>query len=115
LRPELRGQKGNLETWDEAEQIVAVVRGKGSQGVWARSSDSLDYLPQALRLDPGKQAMCVIRVNENVYVVRGVKRRVARCEAVQPGFSVSNVRSGELAPSSDGLADIYYERVEYQS
>jgi hypothetical protein len=55
--------------------------------------------------------MCVIRLNEDVYVVRGVKKQVAKCEPVQPGFSLDNVGSGELAPSSDGKAEIYYERI----
>jgi hypothetical protein len=110
LRPELRGQKGNLETWDEAEQIVAVIRSSAKQGTWAAWSNELE-LPQALRLDPAKRPMCVIRLNEDIYVVRGVKKQVAKCELVQPGFSVSNVGSGELAPSSDGIAEIYYERI----
>lgn len=110
LRPELRGQKGNLETWDEAEQIVAVVRSSAMPGAWAAWSNQLD-LPIALQLDPAKRPMCVIRLNEDVYVVRGVKKQVAKCEPVQPGFGVSNVRSGELAPSSDGIAEIYYERI----
>jgi hypothetical protein len=110
LRPELRGQKGNLETWDEAEQIVAVIRSSARQGTWAAWSNQLE-LPQALRLDPAKRPMCVIRLNEDVYVVRGVKKQVAKCEPVQPGFSVSNVGSGELAPSSDGKAEIYYARI----
>lgn len=111
LRPQLRGQKGNLETWDEAEIIVAVLRSKGAHGVWAAWSDKLDLVPQTLRLDPGKRPMCVIHLNSDVYVVRGVKKKVARCEAVQPGFGVSDVRSGELAPSSDGKAEIYYENI----
>lgn len=111
MRREFWGQKGNFETWDEAEQIVAVVRSKGAQGVWAAWSDKLDYMPQTLRLDPGKRPMCVIHLNENVYVVRGVKKQVARCQAVQPGFGVSNVRSGEPVPSSDRVAEIYYEQI----
>src|SRR5258707_15098586 len=45
LRPELRGQTGNLETWDEAEQIVAVIRSRGRQGTWASWSNQLE-LPQ---------------------------------------------------------------------
>jgi hypothetical protein len=110
LRPELRGQKGNLETWDEAEQIVAAIRSSGRQGTWVAWSNQLE-LPQALRLDPARQPMCVIRLNEDIYVVRGVKKQVAKCESEQPGFSVSNVRSGELVPSSDGKAEIYYERI----
>jgi hypothetical protein len=110
LRRELRGQKSNLETWDEAEQIVATIRSKGAQGGWAAWSDHLDYMPQALRLDASKLPMCVIHLNEDVYVVRGVKKQVAKCEPVQPGFGVSHVRSGELVPSSDGIAEIYYER-----
>jgi hypothetical protein len=110
LRPELRGQKGNLETWDEAEQIVAMTRSSAKRGVWAAWSNQLE-LPQALRLDPAKRPMCVIRLNEDIYVVRGVKKQVAKCEPVQPGFSVDNVGSGELAPSSDGKAEIYYERI----
>ena len=109
LRPELRGQKWNLETWDDAEAIASAVRSHGSPGVRASWSDQLSYLPPALRLDRSKRAMCVIRINESVYVVRGVKKRVAKCEAVQPGFAVSNVRSGELVPSSDKVAEIYYE------
>jgi hypothetical protein len=55
--------------------------------------------------------MCVIKIGQGIYVVRGVKKRVARCDAVTPGFSVSGVRSGELAPSSDRLAEIYYQRL----
>jgi len=111
MRRELWGQKGNFETWDEAEQIVGVVRSKGGGDVWAAWSDKLDYMPQALRLDLAKRPMCIIHLNENIYVVRGVKKQVAKCEAVQPGFGVSNVRSGELVPSSDGVAEIYYERI----
>jgi hypothetical protein len=110
LRPELRGQKGNLETWDEAEQIVAVIKSSAMQGTWAVWSNQLE-LPQALTLDPAKRPMCVIRLNEDVYVVRGVKKQVAKCEPVRPGFSVSSVCSGELVPSSDGVAEIYYERI----
>jgi hypothetical protein len=40
-----------------------------------------------------------------------VEKQVAKCEPVQPGVSVDNVGSGELAPSSDGKAEIYYERI----
>jgi hypothetical protein len=111
LRPELRGQKGNLETWDEAEQIVAVIRSSGKQGTWAVWSNELE-LPQPLTLDPSNRPMCIIRLDNAVYVVRGVKKQVAQCQPVQPGFSVSDVRSGELVPSSDGIAEIYYERIE---
>jgi hypothetical protein len=110
LRPELRDQKGNLETWDEAEQLVAVIRSSAMQGTWAAWSNQLD-LPQALRLDPAKRPMCVIRLNEDIYVVRGVEKQIAKCQPVQPGFGVSNVGSGELVPSSDGVAEIYYERM----
>jgi hypothetical protein len=110
LRPELRGQKGNLETWDETEQIVAAIKSSARQGTWAAWSNQLE-LPQALRLDPTKRPMCVIRLNEDIYVVRGVKKQVAKCEPVQPGFGVSNMRSAELVPSSDGKAEIYYERI----
>jgi hypothetical protein len=55
MRRELWGQKGNFETWDEAEQIVAVVRSKGDRDVWAAWSDKLDYMPQTLRLDPARR------------------------------------------------------------
>jgi hypothetical protein len=110
LRPELRGQKGNLETWDEAEQIVAVIKSKGRQGTWAAWSNQLE-LPLALSLDPAGRPMCIIRLHEDFYVVRGVTKQVAKCEPIRPGFSVSNVRSGELVPSSDGIAEIYYERI----
>jgi hypothetical protein len=92
MRRELWGQKGNFETWDEAEQIAAVVRSKADRDFWAAWSDKLDYMPESLRLDPAKRPMCIIHLNENIYVVRGVKKQVAKCEAVQPGFGVSNVR-----------------------
>lgn len=111
LRPQLRGQKGNLETWDEAEAIVSAVHHDGRAGDWATWSDRLAYLPDKLRLDPSRHPMCVIKVGPTIYVVRGVKKQVARCDAVSPGFSVSDVRSGELAPSSDHLAEIYYQRL----
>ena len=110
LRPELRGQKGNLETWDEAEAIATAVQREGPKGNWASWTDQVTELPEPLRLDPSRRPMCVIRTGLGIYVVRGVKRPVARCDAVTPGFSVSGVRSGELAPSSDGLAEIYYQR-----
>lgn len=112
LRPELRGQKGSLETWDEAEAIVSSVQGQGPTGTWAAWSDQISYLPEPLRLDPNRHPLCVIRTNLEVYVVRGVKKRVARCVAVTPGFSVMGVRSGEVAPSSDRLAEIYYQRLK---
>ncbi len=110
LRPKLRGQKGNLETWDEAEQIVAVIKSNGRQGTWAGWSNQLE-LPLALSLDPAGRPMCIIRLHEDFYVVRGAKKQVAKCEPIRPGFSVSNVGSGELVPSSDGIAEIYYERI----
>jgi hypothetical protein len=43
--------------------------------------------------------------------LRGQKGNLETWEAVQPGFGVSNVRSGEFVPSSDGIAEIYYERI----
>jgi hypothetical protein len=110
LRPELRSQKGNLETWDKAEAIASVIEKQNLNGRWASWSDQLSGLPDPLRLDSNRNPMCVIEIGQALYVVRGVKKQVARCDAVAPGFSVNGVRSGELAPSSDRLAEIYYQR-----
>jgi hypothetical protein len=111
LRPELRGQEGNLETWDKAEAIASVIQRQNLNGQWASWSDHLSGLPEPLRLDSNRHPMCVIEIGQALYVVRGVKKQVARCDAVTPGFGVNGVRSGELAPSSDRLAEIYYQRL----
>lgn len=111
LRPELRGQRGNLETWDKAEAIASAIQRNDLNSQWASWSDQLADLPEPLRLDPNRHPMCVIKIGQALYVVRGVKKRVVRCDAVTPGFAVNGVRSGELAPSSDHLAEIYYQRL----
>jgi hypothetical protein len=57
LRPELRGQKWNLETWDDAEEIARAVFANGSTGVWATWSDHLGFLQPRLQRDRNGREM----------------------------------------------------------